>query len=90
MAQKSDEVRKKLVALQQKLEAKSIALTLEADAKDFLLAKGFSPEYGGREIDRVISTNLKPLLMKALLHKKLVPGSTATIVVDNDGLKLKE
>lgn len=81
---------KKLVALQQKLEAKSIALTLEADAKDFLLAKGFSPEYGGREIDRVISTNLKPLLMKALLHKKLVPGSTATIVVDNDGLKLKE
>ena len=81
---------KKLRSLQQKLEAKNISLTLEFDAKEFLLSKGFSPEYGGREIDRVISTCLKPILMKALLHKKLVSGSIATIVVENAELKLKE
>ena len=81
---------KKLRSLQQKLEANNISLTLEFDAKEFLLSKGFSPEYGGREIDRVISTCLKPILMKALLHKKLVSGSIATIVVENAELKLKE
>jgi ATP-dependent Clp protease ATP-binding subunit ClpA len=81
---------KKLTSLQDRLASKNISLVLESDATEFLLNKGFSPEYGGREIDRVISTHLKPLLMKAILHRQLSSGSIATICVQNEALVLKD
>lgn len=80
---------KKLKFLRDKLTSKKICLNLDHEAMELLLNKGFSPEYGGREIDRVISTELKPLLMKAILHKELVSGSTANVCVENGKLILK-
>lgn len=80
---------KKLKFLRDKLASKKICLNLDHEAMELLLNKGFSPEYGGREIDRVISTVLKPLLMKAILHKELVSGSTANVCVENGKLILK-
>lgn len=80
---------KKLGLLRDKLSSKEIKLSLDSDATDFLLNKGFSPEYGGREIDRVISTYLKPLLMKAILHGELKSGSTANIGLDNGELNIE-
>ena len=80
---------KKLKFLRDKLASKKICLNLDHEAMELLLNKGFSPEYGGREIDRVISTELKPLLMKAILHKELVSGSTANVCVENGKLILK-
>lgn len=81
---------KKLGFLRDRLASKKISLNLDPGAIELLLNKGFSPEYGGREIDRVISTELKPLLMKALLHKELPSGSTANIHVEDGNLKLEE
>ena len=81
---------KKLSFLRDRLISKNISLVLEPEAIELLLNKGFSPEYGGREIDRVISTYLKPLLMKAILHRELLPGETAGISVKNDILTLKK
>ena len=81
---------KKLSFLRDRLISKNISLVLEPEAIELLLNKGFSPEYGGREIDRVISTYLKPLLMKAILHRELLPGETAVISVKNDILTLKK
>ena len=80
---------KKLKFLRDKLTSKKIGLNLDHEAVEHLLNKGFSPEYGGREIDRVISTELKPLLMKAILHKELVSGSAANVCVENGKLILK-
>lgn len=70
---------KKLGFLREKLKTKNVAFILSPGATSILLDKGFSPEYGGREIDRVITNDLKPILMKALLHGKLPSGSTANI-----------
>ena len=80
---------KKLKFLRDKLTSKKIGLNLDHEAVELLLNKGFSPEYGGREIDRIISTELKPLLMKAILHKELVSGSAANVCVENGKLILK-
>lgn len=80
---------KKLKFLRDKLASKKICLNLDHEAMELLLNKGFSPEYGGREIDRVISAELKPLLMKAILHKELVSGSAANVCVENGKLILK-
>ena len=64
---------KKLAQLQTKLSAKNVTLHLSAEARE-LLTKGFTPEYGARELDRVIGSMLKPLLMREILFGKLKKG----------------
>lgn len=65
---------KKLAQLQTKLSAKNVTLHLSAEARELLLTKGFTPEYGARELDRVIGSMLKPLLMREILFGKLNKG----------------
>ena len=65
---------KKLAQLQTKLSAKNVTLYLSAEARELLLTKGFTPEYGARELDRVIGSMLKPLLMREILFGKLKKG----------------
>lgn len=65
---------KKLAQLQTKLSAKNVTLHLSAEARELLLTKGFTPEYGARELDRVIGSMLKPLLMRGILFGKLKKG----------------
>ena len=65
---------KKLAQLQTKLSAKNVTLHLSVEARELLLTKGFTPEYGARELDRVIGSMLKPLLMREILFGKLKKG----------------
>jgi ATP-dependent Clp protease ATP-binding subunit ClpA len=43
------------------------------------LKEGFTKEYGAREMDRVITGKLKPLLMREILFGSLKKGGTITI-----------
>lgn len=70
---------KKLAEVKEKLAKKKVTLELTAEAYDWLLRKGFTPEYGGREIDRVLTAYLKPLLMKELLFGSLKKGGNIRI-----------
>ena len=79
-------LKKKLRELDTKLEAKQVKLTLTAEAFDHLLKEGFTPEYGAREMDRVIAQQLKPLLMREMLFGELKNGGTVTISVDDGKL----
>ena len=80
---------KKLAQLQQKLAAKNVTIDIEGNAEEWLLAKGFTTEYGAREMDRVIARYLKPLLMHEILFGSLKKGGNAKIVInDNDELEL--
>ena len=72
---------KKLAQLQTKLAAKNVTLRLSTEARDLLLDKGFTPEYGARELDRVIGTMLKPLLMREILFGRLRKGGEAVVDV---------
>ena len=72
---------KKLRELQQKLTAKSVTLELTAEARRLLLQKGFTKEYGAREMDRVIAQMLKPLLMREILFGQLKQGGVAQVGV---------
>ena len=75
--------------LQKKLEAKKIKLSLTKEAKAFLLSKGFSKEYGAREMDRAIHSNLTTLLTKEMLFGSLKNPGKAKIVVKEDKLQIK-
>jgi ATP-dependent Clp protease ATP-binding subunit ClpA len=55
-------LKKKLSELQDKLTKQKVTMTLTDAAFDAILEEGFVPEYGAREMDRVISQKLKPLL----------------------------
>ena len=80
---------KKLAQLQQKLAAKNVTIDIEGEAEEWLLAKGFTTEYGAREMDRVIARYLKPLLMHEILFGSLKKGGNAKIVInDNNELEL--
>ncbi len=80
---------KKLAQLQQKLAAKNVTIDMEGNAEEWLLAKGFTTEYGAREMDRVIARYLKPLLMHEILFGSLKKGGNAKIVInDNNELEL--
>ncbi len=80
---------KKVKILQKKLEAKKIKLSLTKEAKAFLLSKGFSKEYGAREMDRAIHSNLTTLLTKEMLFGSLKNPGKAKIVVKEDKLQIK-
>ena len=79
---------KKLRELQEKLSARKVQLTLSDEARQWLLKKGFTKEYGAREIDRVISHDVKPLLMRELLFGQLQHGGTAQLKVEADALSI--
>lgn len=79
---------KKLKELAAKLKAKNVEIKLTPEARDFLLEKGFTKEYGARELDRVIQQNLKRLLMKELLYGKLRNGGTVKVCLKDDSLKI--
>lgn len=79
---------KKLAQLQTKLSAKNVTLHLSAEARELLLTKGFTPEYGARELDRVIGSMLKPLLMREILFGKLKKSGDAVVEVKDGALRL--
>lgn len=79
---------KKLAQLQAKLSAKNVTLRLSAEARELLLTKGFTPEYGARELDRVIGSMLKPLLMREILFGKLKKSGDAVVDVKDGALRL--
>lgn len=57
-------------------------------AREYLLEISFSSTYGGREIERVITSKVKPLLMKAILHGRLADNMVAHIEYIGSELQL--
>lgn len=80
---------KKLGELSSKLAARQIEMELSPEARNWLLQRGFLPEYGAREMDRVIASHLKPFLMREILFGSLKSGGKTCIQVDKDQLVLQ-
>ena len=80
----------KIKKLQQRLDARKVKLVIEPEAYSKLLTEGFSPEYGAREIERVLNSRLTPLLMKEILFGKSgSEGFTAIITATENGYDLR-
>jgi len=81
---------KQLGVLQSLLTPRGVQLQLTDAAREWLLQRGFTREYGARELDRAIAAHLKPLLTRALLFGALAHGGTATVDASDEGLVLHE
>lgn len=76
-------LRKKLHELQLKLSAKKVTITIDDAAEQWLLNKGFTTEYGAREMDRAIAHYLKPKLMHEILFGFLSKGGNASVTIND-------
>lgn len=81
-------LRKKLSELEAKLQQRKVSFEMTDEAFSCLLKKGFTKEYGAREMDRVIARELKPLFMKEILFGKLRKGGSVTVESADGILKL--
>ena len=81
-------LQKKLGQLKQRLANKQVSMTLTPEAEQWLLNKGYTTQYGAREMDRAIQQHLTPLLMEEILFGRLRNGGSATITQNGDGLAI--
>jgi ATP-dependent Clp protease ATP-binding subunit ClpC len=66
-----------------RLESKGMVLELDQDAKDFIIEKGFNPDFGARPLRRAISTHIEDQLAESLLSGEFKSGMK--IVVTRKG-----
>ena len=75
---------KKLLELGKMLEQKQVQFTILPEAAALLAKKGTSTEYGAREMDRIIGSEIKPLLVDELLFGGLRKGGSCTLACSED------
>ncbi|MEI8037034.1 MAG: ATP-dependent Clp protease ATP-binding subunit [Verrucomicrobiota bacterium] len=74
--------------LTKRLKEKEVTLTLTAEARDFLSAKGFDPAYGARPMRRAVERYLEDSLAEALLRGDVKPGDAVHVVKKPDAEEL--
>ena len=82
-------VEKKLSELGLLLEKKGIELITDEPAKELILKKGISVEYGAREVERVIRNEIKPLFVDSILFGDLKDGGRILLSAENDAFLVK-
>lgn len=82
-------LKKKLRELERKLETKNVEMTITPEAFDYLLKEGYTTEYGAREMERVVSQQLKPLLLREILFGSLKQGGKIIIDFKDGCLSIK-
>jgi ATP-dependent Clp protease ATP-binding subunit ClpC len=74
-----------------RLAEREMALKLEDTAKDFLITKGYNPDYGARPLRRALEQHVEDPLSEAILRDEFKPGQTILITRNEkgDGLVIK-
>ena len=62
-----------------RLHEKNIALQLDQSAKDFLIDKGYDPDYGARPLRRAIEQYVEDPLSEAILRGDFQPGQLVKV-----------
>jgi ATP-dependent Clp protease ATP-binding subunit ClpB len=74
--------------LRKLLEDRKIAVTLDAEARDWLADRGYDPAYGARPLKRVIQKHVQDPLAEMILSGKVKDGDTVPVTAGADGLML--
>ncbi len=79
-------VDKFIFELEQQLADKKVALTVGADARDWIAANGYDPKMGARPMARVIQDQIKKPLANEVLFGKLAGGGSVRVFVEGGSL----
>ena len=70
----------------ERLRHKNIQLSLDDMAKDFLVEKGYDPQYGARPMRRAVERFLEDPLAEEILRGSLQPGEPILVTSDKEKL----
>ncbi|MDU5111643.1 MAG: AAA family ATPase [Clostridium sp.] len=84
-----DITKKEISKFKEKLKEKNIEITISNKVLSYISNKGLSKEFGGREIKRVINSELKTLLIDEILFGKLSNGGKCSIGLKDNKLVIK-
>ncbi len=79
-----------LADTRKRLAQQNIKLTIEDDARKFLVNKGYDETYGARPLRRAIQRFIEDQLAEEILGKKVKKGTTVNVVVSGNSLVFKE
>jgi ATP-dependent Clp protease ATP-binding subunit ClpC len=84
-------VRLELDKIQERLSERDITLESTPEARDFLGEQGYSPEFGARQLRRVIQQHVEDRLSEAILAGEFQPEITVIVELDGekDGINLR-
>jgi ATP-dependent Clp protease ATP-binding subunit ClpA len=77
-------VDKEIALFKHQIRDKKIALTLTDACRKYLATKGYSPDFGARELSRVIQNELKKPLAEEALFGKLSKGGAVTADIEEE------
>lgn len=75
--------------IENRLADRAFELSVGKQAREFLLKKGTSAEYGARELKRIILRHLTQPLAAMVAAGRIEPGAAVTVEADGDGLEIK-
>src|SRR5579859_4209023 len=70
----------------QRLKARNIVLQLDEKAKDFLVSRGYDPQYGARPMRRAVERFLEDPLAEEILKGSFHEGEPISVSADGDHL----
>ena len=73
-----------------RLKGKNLQLNLDEKAKDFLVDKGYEPQYGARPMRRAVERHLEDPLAEEILKGSLHDGEPVQVTVENDKLVFRQ
>ncbi|PKL49366.1 MAG: ATP-dependent chaperone ClpB [Candidatus Riflebacteria bacterium HGW-Riflebacteria-2] len=73
-----------IAAIQKRLDERRITLEVAADAREWLIDRGYSPVYGARPLKRLLQKEVETLLARAIIGNTIADGSHAKIIIRND------
>ncbi|SDX77756.1 ATP-dependent Clp protease ATP-binding subunit ClpA [Allochromatium warmingii] len=76
-------VDKFIFELEQQLDEKKVALTIDQDARRWLAKTGYDPKMGARPMARVIQQQIKKPLANELLFGELVSGGAVRVLIQD-------
>jgi ATP-dependent Clp protease ATP-binding subunit ClpA len=79
-----DIVRKEILVFNEQLAERGVRLEATEEAIAWLAKKGYSPEFGARNIARTVESELKEYFVDAVLFGELAEGGIAVADVDDD------
>ncbi len=75
-----------MIAVRKRLKEKGIALTLDAEAKSFIIDKGFNADFGARPVKRTIEHLIEDPLSESILRDEFKGMNTIVVRLKEDHL----
>jgi ATP-dependent Clp protease ATP-binding subunit ClpC len=74
----------------ERVQRKNLKLVLDSKAKDFLVEKGYDPQYGARPMRRAVERHLEDPLAEEILRGSLIDGEPVDVTVDGDKIVFRQ